>query len=385
MDARPWRMLLPLVLATMASQSLLVVLAPTIVAIAADLGVSVATVGQARSITALVSVVASLALTARADRLPVRSLLRWGSVLALAACVVVATAGSTAVFLFAHVLVGLAFAPLLSGGFAGLAAFPPERRAWATGYVAGANALAWIVVNPLAAGLTASLSWRVALAAPAAVALAALATSAGAAPAPVGPSAASLWEPLRVVPARRWIGSEVTAFAAWTCLLTFAGAFFIEVVGIAQSVVGWVLAAGAAAYLLASSRAGRLAGRLPQRRLVWTSALAMAAVIPLLLGVVRAPLPAVATFCVVALVAGVRTPASAGLALEQLPEHPAAMASARTAATQSGYLVGAVVGGAVIGGPGWRALGLVLAVIMATSAWLVHRVHDVAPPHPPNG
>ena len=30
---------------------------------------------------------------------------------------------------------------------AGVAAFPPERRAWAIGYVAGANALAWIVIN----------------------------------------------------------------------------------------------------------------------------------------------------------------------------------------------------------------------------------------------
>jgi predicted MFS family arabinose efflux permease len=76
------------------------------------------------------------------------------------------------------------------------------------------------------------------------------------------------------------------------------------------------------------------------------------------------------------MVAGVRTPASAGLALEQLPDHPSAMMSARTAATQSGYLVGAVVGGVVIAGPGYRALGGVLAVIMAASAWLVHRVAE---------
>ena len=378
MDARPRRMLVPLVLATMASQALLVVLAPTIVAIAADLDAPVATVGQARSVTALVSVAASMALTARADRLPVRTLVRWGSSLAIAACALVGAAASTGAFLAAHVMVGLAFAPLLSGGFAGLAAFPPERRAWATGYVAGANALAWIVVNPVAAALTAAFSWRVALVAPATVALAALATSGAAASVPSGHPATTLWESLRFGPARRWVLSEVAAFAAWTCVLTFGGAFFIEVVGVTQSAVGWVLAAGAAAYLVASSRAGRLAQSVPLRRLVWVSALAMAVVIPLLLGVVRAPAPAVATFCVVAMVAGVRTPASAGLALEQLPEHPAAMASARTAATQSGYLVGAVVGGTLIAGPGYRALGVVLAAIMAASAWLVRRVRDVA-------
>lgn len=260
-------MLLPLVLATMASQALLVVLAPTLVAIGADLGAPVATVGQARSVTALVSVIASVVLTARADRLPVRTLVRWGASLAVAACVLVGTAASTAAFLAAHVVVGLAFAPLLSGGFAGLAAFPPERRAWATGYVAGANALAWIVVNPVAAGLTAALSWRAALAAPATVAVAALATSGAAAPLPSGQPATTLWEPLRYGPARRWLASEVTAFAAWTCLLTFAGAFFIEEVGVTQSAVGWVLAAAAAAYLAASSRAGRLARTVPLRRL----------------------------------------------------------------------------------------------------------------------
>lgn len=133
MDASRWRMLSPLVLSTMASQSLLVVLAPTIVAISADLQASVATVGQARSITAMVSVLVSLVLSARADRLPVRRQLRMGAALAVIACAAVAASGSTAVFLVSHVLVGAGFALLLSAGFAGfagVAAFTPEHRAW---------------------------------------------------------------------------------------------------------------------------------------------------------------------------------------------------------------------------------------------------------------
>ena len=367
-------MLAPLVLATMASQSLLVVLAPTIVAIGRDLDAPVATVGQARSIAAVVSVVASVVISARADRLPVRALLGAGSALAVAACGLVATAGSTARFLGAHALVGLAFALLLSGGFAGVAAFAPERRAWATGYVAGANALAWIVVNPLASSLTAAVSWRVAQAVPAVIALTSLVAARQAAPVPSRRTAATLWEPLTVAPARRWIGSEVAAFTAWTSLLTFAGAYFIERVGVDEAIAGWLLAAGAAAYLAAATRAGHIAKRVPQRRLVWVSALVMATLLPLMLGGRPEPVPAVAVFCLLGLVAGVRTPASAGLALQQLPEHPAAMMAARTAATQSGYLLGALIGGAVIAGPGYGALGLVLAAIMAASAWLARRV-----------
>jgi predicted MFS family arabinose efflux permease len=76
--------------------------------------------------------------------------------------------------------------------------------------------------------------------------------------------------------------------------------------------------------------------------------------------------------------AGVRTPASSGLGLAQLPEHPGTMMAARTGATQVGYLVGAAFGGVVIAGAGYAALSLVLAAGMALSALLVLRVRDDA-------
>ena len=52
------------------------------------------------------------------------------------------------------------------------------------------------------------------------------------------------------------------------------------------------------------------------------------------------------------------------------------MMAARTAATQFGYLLGAVIGGAVISDWGYRALGIVLAFGMAGSALLILRVDD---------
>ena len=146
--AQPAR-LAPLVLATMASQALLVVLSPTIVAIGADLGASVSAVGQARSLTAGVAIATSVAITTRIDAVGVPRLLALGAGLAVVACAAVAASPTLAAFLAAHILVGLSFACLLSAGFAGVAAFAPDRRAWAIGYVAGANALAWVVVNPI--------------------------------------------------------------------------------------------------------------------------------------------------------------------------------------------------------------------------------------------
>ncbi|MPV87817.1 MFS transporter [Georgenia ruanii] len=372
---------LPLVLATMTSQALLVVLAPTVVAVGAELGTTVGAAGQARSVTAAVSVAVSLLLGTRPGLLSVRRLLVAGSVLAVLASGAVAAAGSTATFLAAHVLVGLAFALLLSGGFAGLAAFDADRRPWATGYVAGSNALAWILVTPAAGVLTEAWSWRAAEALPAALAVAALVAAPAARPAPSARAGAAL-APLRVGVARRWIVAEVAGYAAWTSLLTFAGAFFVQRLGVRESLAGWLLAGGAGAYLLASVRSGRLSRRVPRRRLVATAALIMAVLLPMMLAVARSAPVAVALFCLLGLAAGIRTPVSASLGLDQLPAQPAAMMTARTGATQTGYLVGAVVGGAVISGAGYPALGLVLAVVMATSAALVLGVDDPEPPRP---
>jgi predicted MFS family arabinose efflux permease len=166
----------------------------------------------------------------------------------------------------------------------------------------------------------------------------------------------------------------VAAYAAWAALLTFAGAFFIDRLGVRESVTGWLLAAGAAAYFVASTRSGQLARRVTTRHLVVGSALVMAVLSAVMLGTSRSASMATGLFCLIGLAAGIRTPASAGLGLQQLPGNPGAMMAARTAATQLGYLLGAVVGGGVIAGPGFPMLGLALAASMAVSAWLVVRI-----------
>lgn len=376
-DTRPdVARLAPLVLATTASQALLVVLAPTIVAVGSDLRASVGAVGQARSISSGVAIVVSIALAARIDATALSRLLAVGAASAIGGCAAVAAAPTLASFLLAHVLVGIAVACLLSGSFAGLAAFPPDRRAWAVGYVAGSGALAWIVVAPIAGVVAGSASWRAAQAVPAAVALAVL-VAARAAPSARASAARPRLRALVSDPsARRWIGAELVAYGAWTALLTFIGAFFIDRLAVQEAVVGWLLACGAATYFAASiRRSGRIAG-LPRRRLVAAAALAMAGLFVVELDLARSAAFAVGVFCLLGVAAGIRTPASSELALEQLPEHPGAMMAARTAATQLGYMLGAAIGGIVISGAGYEALGVVLAAGMGASAWLILRVDD---------
>jgi MFS transporter, YNFM family, putative membrane transport protein len=210
-------------------------------------------------VAASVAIVASLAILQRIDLLGVPRLLSVGAALAIAACAAVSLAPTLPLFLTAHVLVGLAFACLLSAGFARVATFPPERRPWAAGYVAGANAMAWIAVLPVVGSVTEWLSWRAA---------------------------------------------EVIAYGAWTALLTFVGAFFIERLGAPEAAAGWLLAMGAAAHLTASTRSRTLVNLVPRRRLAAGSALIMAILLFVLLRLTTSAPLAVAAFCLVGFAAG---------------------------------------------------------------------------------
>ena len=126
---RPWRRLLPLVLATTATQASIVVLAPLVVEIGRDLG----RVGQRGR--------RSRARCWRArrwrcrwrsgpliDRIGVRPLIVRGAALALAGAGLTAAAPSLPLFYAAHAVTGAGVACLLSAGFAGVASSFDRRR-----------------------------------------------------------------------------------------------------------------------------------------------------------------------------------------------------------------------------------------------------------------
>ena len=111
------RRLLPLVLATMASQAVLVVLAPTILEVGREFRASVGAVAQARSVLAGAAIASSLGIAPFLDRIGVLPLLLWGALLAIAGSAGAALSTSLTFFLSVHVLTGVSFAFLLSAGF----------------------------------------------------------------------------------------------------------------------------------------------------------------------------------------------------------------------------------------------------------------------------
>ena len=371
------RRLLPLVLSTMASQALLVVLAPTIVEAGREFGASVGAVGQARSALAGAAIASSLLVAPFLDRLGVRPLLLWGALIAIAGSVGAALSPSLTAFLSVHALIGVGFACLLSAGFAGVAAFPGEDRAWAMGHVVGANALAWIVVNPLAGVLTDILSWRAAHTVPAVIACCVLASVRAA---PVERATVAAGVGLRGVlvdpSARRWILAEMISFFAWGTYLTFIGAYFIERYDVGESAAGIVLALGAGAFFVTAVRGAPLLGDLTRPRLIAATVLVMGALIALQFSIHDAVWIALVAFFLTAAAGGIRTAVSSTLGLAQLPGQPGSMMAARTAATQMGYLLGALIGGAALAWRGYAALGIVLAAGLILCAALILRVTD---------
>jgi len=402
------RLLIPLVLATMATQASIVVLSPIVVEIGRDLGASVAAIGQGRSLMAATAVVASLAVGSVIDRVGVRPLLVGGATLGLAGAIATGAAPSLALFFAAHVLVGLGVAGMLSGGFAGVATyFDGADSARAMGYVVGGQSIAWIAGTPIIGLLTDAVSWRLAYAVPAVACVGALAAALAVLPRAQRGSFATatataiangsgrgrgstvtasgergsggLFAVARNPSARRWALAELVAYAAWTAELTYAGAFYVQTYGIEEAAVGLLLAAGSLAFLASSAIAAPLARRFARRRPIVIAALGMGATLVPLLNLTPAVWFTLALFCVMAIFAGVRTVSSSTLGLSQLPARPGSMMAARTASAQLGYMVGAVAGGAVLAVADFGTLGFVLFAGMAFAALLVLRVSDPEP------
>jgi len=379
---RSRRRLIPLVLATTATQASIVVLAPIIVAVGHDLHQSVSAIGQARTILAGTAALASLRIGRSIDRLGVRPAIVRGASLALAGLAITAAAPSLPAFYAGHVLVGLGVAFLLSAGFAGAGAWFDERDApWALGFVVGSQSIPWILGNPLVGVLTDAVSWRLAYAVPGAFVLAALVAGL-AAPrerrtAARPDDAAGVRQVLADGSARRWALAELVAYSAWTAELTYIGAFYVKKYGVEESLVGVLLAVGSVAFLISTLSTERLVRRVGQRRpVIVATALGMGALAAVIMNVTPAVAFTVSLFFVMALFAGTRATTSSALGLSQLPAQPGTMMAARTASAQFGYMVGALMGGIVLAVAGFGALGFFLLGGIALSAVLVSRVDE---------
>jgi predicted MFS family arabinose efflux permease len=179
----------------------------------------------------------------------------------------------------------------------------------------------------------------------------------------------------------RWTIAELLANAGWTGVLVYAGALFVESYSASLTLTGFVLSGAAAAYVAGNLASRRLVEGDLRTHLVRLSALLAAGIAAL--GTLRHDL--VVSALLLALcgsLAGGRTFLANVFGLQLAPERRLALMSARTAALNFGYFVGAGVGGAALALGGYAALGVALGTLVAAGTLQyadLRRGHVVTP------
>lgn len=377
---RDVRLLVPLTLATIASQSSMASVSPLFIQIGSEFDVSVGTVGQVRSVAAAFAVGTALLVGGWIHRHGPRPVLMAGGLLAALGALGSGLAPSLYTLMACQALVGIGICCLLSSGYAGAGHFfGPHARDWAIGWITGLQSLAWIVGIPLVGYIAAESGWRQAFIVPAAFAAIAAAAAFFMAPREGGDpdetdERTGLTAALADKYARRWTLAELLAFAVWTGEITYIASFYIETYGLSEKVVGVLIPTGSIAFLVGSALAQRLALRIPRSTMIFGSSLAMGLVALLLFNIHPTVIFTLSIGLLIGVAAGLRAAGSSTLALDQLPDKPGAMMAARTAAVQIGYFVGAAVGGLAVDAAGYGTLGVLMIFGMAISGYIMSQI-----------
>jgi predicted MFS family arabinose efflux permease len=377
---RDLRLLFPLPLATIASQSSMASVPPLFVQISDQFGVSIGTVGQVRSLSAASAVLTTLLVGGWIHRHGARPVMIAGGLIAATGALVSGTAPVFAMLGVGQLIVGIGICCLLASGFAGAGEFfAPETRDWAVGWVVALQSLAWIVGVPLVGLLADTFTWRAGFIVPAAFSLIAAGSAMLFAPKiekdPLAvDERTGLLAALSDKSARRWTIGELIAFAVWTAEITYIASFYIQTYDLSVAVVGVLLPTGSLAFLIGSALTERMARSYPRSWLLTIGAIGMGVGAAIIFNFHPAVAFTVSVGFVMGIFAGMRAASSSTLALDQLPDKPGAMMAARTAAVQIGYLIGASIGGIAVDVAGYASLGVLMIVGMCLSAAVMYTV-----------
>jgi len=357
-----------LLAALAASQSALVVLNPLLPDVARDLDVSIATAGQLRTVSGLAAGAAALMTGLLAARLGLRELLLGGVVTLACGSLLSAAAPAFWILAVAQAIAGVGIGISYSAAVAAAAEWSgPGERSRVLAIALLGPPLAWIVGMPLV-GVLGEASWRVAwLVVPVAMATVAGALVLERARTPPAPARAGLRTVLAQPGVARWSVGELFAFSGWAGALVYMGALLVESYDLSIAATGLALGFGALVYVPGNLLFRRWVDS--RSRLLLVVLALSAAVTVAVVGAVRPSVWfSVAVFSLLCFIAGGRTLAGSARGLGLAPELRLGVTGVRTAALQSGYFVGAAVGGVALALGGYGVLGLAFAVLFVGAA-----------------
>jgi predicted MFS family arabinose efflux permease len=357
-----------LMTALAASQAALVVLNPLLPDVARELGVSVASAGQLRTVSGFAAGVAALAVGLLATRFGLRELMV-GAVATLACgSVVSALAPDLAVLIAAQAIAGLGIGVSYSAAVAATAEWSTAaNRSRVLALTLLGPPLAWIVGMPLV-GLVGEISWRLAwIVVPVSMAVVAIGLLLRRSMTPPARERAGLRLVLSQPGVKRWSIGELFAFSGWAGALVYVGALLVESYDLSIAATGLALGFGALVYVPGNFLFRRWVDAHGRTLLV---ALALSAAVTVaLLGAVRPSLwVSLVLFSLLCFIAGGRTLAGSARGLGLAQELRLGVTGVRTAAIQSGYFVGAAIGGIALAAGGYTLLGAAFAGLFVAAA-----------------
>lgn len=357
-----------LMAALAASQAALVVLNPLLPDVARELDVSVASAGQLRTVSGFAAGVAALAVGLLATRVGLRELML-GAIATLAfGSVVSALAPDLAVLIAAQTLAGLGIGVSYSAAVAATAEWSTAaNRSRVLAVTLLGPPLAWIVGMPLI-GLVGEFSWRLAwIVIPVSMAVVAIGLLLRRSTTPPARERAGLRLVLSQPGVKRWSIGELFAFSGWAGALVYVGALLVESYDLSIAATGLALGFGALVYVPGNFLFRRWVDVHGRTLLV---ALAMSAAVTVaLLGAWRPSLwVSLVLFSLLCFIAGGRTLAGSARGLGLAQELRLGVTGVRTAAIQSGYFVGAAVGGIALATGGYALLGAAFAGLFVAAA-----------------
>lgn len=357
-----------LLAALAASQAALVVLNPLLPDVARDLGISVATAGQLRTVSGLAAGIAALTAGLWASRLGLRELLFVGVGTLAVGSLVSALAPDFSVLIAAQALAGFGIGISYSAAVAATAEWStPVDRSRVLAIALLGPPLAWIVGMPLV-GLVGEIDWRLAwVVVPVSMAIVAILLVLRRPATPPAPARAGLRAVFGYPGVVRWSMGELLAFSGWAGTLVYVGALLVDTYDLSIAATGVALGFGALVYVPGNLLFRRWIDAY-SRRLLVALAISAAATVVVLYALRPSVWFTIAAFAALSFIAGGRTLAGSARGLGLAPELRLGVTGVRTAALQSGYFVGAAVGGIALASGGYSLVGIAFAALFVGAA-----------------
>jgi len=353
---------------------------PVLVEIAREMGVSVGTAGLLVTAYGLPGIVVGVLAGPLSDRYGRKPFLVGGTVVMSALTLLGAVAPGFAHLLLTRVGAGVGASVLFPNMNATVAdEFPYQERGRAMSTIISLNQLAAIVGVPLAGIIASATSWRVSFALIGVIGLVAAAivlrTARGSAP----PGASDV--PVRELYAgiladtsvKGAMASSLLGSLFWFTWITYMVAFFVERYGLPTATASLVVLVTGVGIVGGSQVGGRLGDRFGHRVVVgWTIVFAGVALLAQT-AVVRELWLAAVLALAIALLSGARFAGSMTLVSELAPAARGTVLSVNSAIVSIGIVVGTSVGGVLVDGYGYEALGAMATIAGFASALIVWR------------